>query len=85
MPDVVIVPMVGFDAGCNRLGYGGGFYDRTLAGLGDALVGRPCTSRRRSCPEDPARGDWDVTLPWIVIATETGVYRDRPAGLGIAR
>ncbi len=33
VPDVLIVPLVGFDAGCNRLGYGGGFYDRTLARL----------------------------------------------------
>lgn len=28
---VVLLPLVGFDAGLTRLGYGGGFYDRTLA------------------------------------------------------
>lgn len=33
VPDCLIVPLVGFDADCNRLGYGGGFYDRTLAEL----------------------------------------------------
>jgi 5-formyltetrahydrofolate cyclo-ligase len=32
-PEVLIVPLVGFDARGNRLGYGGGFYDRTLQGL----------------------------------------------------
>jgi 5-formyltetrahydrofolate cyclo-ligase len=32
-PEVLIVPLVGFDARGNRLGYGGGFYDRTLEGL----------------------------------------------------
>jgi len=32
-PEILIVPLVGFDAGCNRLGYGGGFYDRTLERL----------------------------------------------------
>ena len=30
-PDIVIAPVVGFDAGCFRLGYGGGYFDRTLA------------------------------------------------------
>ncbi len=33
IPDVVISPLVGFDAGCYRLGYGGGYFDRTLASL----------------------------------------------------
>jgi 5-formyltetrahydrofolate cyclo-ligase len=32
-PEVVIVPLVAFDARGFRLGYGGGFYDRTLEGL----------------------------------------------------
>lgn len=31
VPDVVIAPLVGFDPGRYRLGYGGGFFDRTLA------------------------------------------------------
>lgn len=38
-PQVLVVPLVGFDSGRYRLGYGGGFYDRTLA----AAVPRPHT------------------------------------------
>jgi 5-formyltetrahydrofolate cyclo-ligase len=38
-PDVLVVPLVGFDSGRYRLGYGGGFYDRTLA----AAAPRPHT------------------------------------------
>ncbi|MBT3238595.1 MAG: 5-formyltetrahydrofolate cyclo-ligase [Rhodospirillaceae bacterium] len=29
-PDIVLVPLLAFDAGGHRLGQGGGFYDRTL-------------------------------------------------------
>lgn len=32
-PQVLIVPLLAFDARGYRLGYGGGFYDRTLQGL----------------------------------------------------
>jgi 5-formyltetrahydrofolate cyclo-ligase len=31
IPDVLIAPLVGFDSSGFRLGYGGGFYDRTIA------------------------------------------------------
>src|SRR5690606_41678729 len=31
VPQVVVAPVVGFDHDAYRLGYGGGFYDRTLA------------------------------------------------------
>ncbi|WP_373353029.1 5-formyltetrahydrofolate cyclo-ligase [Pseudoroseicyclus sp. CXY001] len=33
VPQILIVPLVAFDAAGYRLGYGGGFYDRTLEGL----------------------------------------------------
>lgn len=36
-PDVLLVPLLGFDGAGYRLGYGGGYYDRTLA----ATVPRP--------------------------------------------
>lgn len=74
VPDVVVVPMVGFDPSGARLGYGGGFYDRTLAGLPDALVVGLALDAQQ-VPQIP-RGPHDVILPWIV--TDKGV-----AGRGI--
>ncbi|HXZ02787.1 MAG TPA: 5-formyltetrahydrofolate cyclo-ligase [Stellaceae bacterium] len=38
-PDILIVPLVGFDEARHRLGYGGGYFDRTLA----AASPRPTT------------------------------------------
>ena len=32
-PDIIFVPMVGFDKNLNRLGYGKGYYDRTISKL----------------------------------------------------
>jgi 5-formyltetrahydrofolate cyclo-ligase len=29
--DVIVLPMIGFDGGCNRIGSGSGYYDRLLA------------------------------------------------------
>jgi 5-formyltetrahydrofolate cyclo-ligase len=37
VPTVVLAPVIGFDPACYRLGYGGGFFDRTLA----RMPGRP--------------------------------------------
>ena len=32
-PDIILIPMVGFDKSLNRLGYGGGYYDRVIEKL----------------------------------------------------
>jgi 5-formyltetrahydrofolate cyclo-ligase len=32
-PEAVLIPLLGYDSAGHRLGYGGGFYDRTLAAL----------------------------------------------------
>jgi 5,10-methenyltetrahydrofolate synthetase len=37
VPTTLLAPVVGFDAACYRLGYGGGFFDRTLA----RMAGKP--------------------------------------------
>ena len=30
-PDILLVPLVAYDKNCNRIGYGGGFYDRYIS------------------------------------------------------
>lgn len=36
IPDVILLPALGYTAMADRIGYGGGYYDRTLAGFDDA-------------------------------------------------
>jgi len=38
VPDMLLVPLLAFDSRGHRLGYGGGFYDRTLASLAKKLA-----------------------------------------------
>jgi len=71
-PEVLIVPLVGFDARGFRLGYGGGFYDRTLQGL---RAKRPTLAvgfafSAQAMPEVPI-DKFDQRLDAMV--TETGV------------
>jgi 5-formyltetrahydrofolate cyclo-ligase len=74
VPDTLIVPLVGFDAACNRLGYGGGFYDRTLARLqANAPVRKIgfafAAQQLPPLPLEPT----DIALDAVV--TETGILR----------
>ncbi|MFC3441782.1 5-formyltetrahydrofolate cyclo-ligase [Sphingobium rhizovicinum] len=65
-PDVIIAPLVGFDRDMNRLGQGGGYYDRAFARFPDALrVGVAWSVQEmETVPADP----WD--LPLDIIMTE---------------
>lgn len=73
-PEVLIVPLVGFDARGFRLGYGGGFYDRTLQGL---RAKRPTVAvgfgfAAQELDEVPI-DEYDQRLDFMV--TEAGVRR----------
>lgn len=75
--DLILMPLVGFDIAGNRIGMGGGFYDRTLAYLRQRrhrprphLMGVAFECQRIAAI--PAR-PWDVPLQSI--ATERGVQR----------
>ncbi len=73
-PAVVLAPLLAFDAAGYRLGYGGGFYDRTLAKLravGHVLaIGVGYAAQEvPAVPREPT----DQPLDWIV--TEAGARR----------
>ncbi|HET7315110.1 5-formyltetrahydrofolate cyclo-ligase [Salinisphaera sp.] len=76
--DVLIMPLVGFDRAANRIGLGGGFYDRTLAPVshlayrGPTRIGLAFECQRLNAIEPRP---WDISL--TAIATERRVYQRR--------
>lgn len=68
VPDVILVPLVAFDRQGGRLGYGGGYYDRTLPLYPQAdLIGYGLAAQERDAlPMD----EHDQRLPVIVTERE---------------
>jgi len=77
VPAIVLAPVVGFDRGCYRLGYGGGYFDRTLA----ALQPRPLAigvGFDFQAIETIHPQPFDV--PMDLVVTEAAVQRSEAAG-----
>lgn len=78
LPDACVIPPVGFDAQGYRLGYGAGFFDRTLAALSPRPlaigVAFECSRMATIYPQA-----YDIALDFIV--TEAGIHRTSAAGL----
>lgn len=77
-PDGVLLPMNGWDRQGYRLGYGGGFFDRTLA----SMTRKPVVigiSYEMARMETIFPQSWDIPVDYVV--TEAGVYRRDPEGL----
>lgn len=74
-PDVVIAPVVGFDPENYRLGYGGGFFDRTLAAMPvkPLVIGVGYEMQRIATIRPQA---YDV--PMDVVVTENNANRPKP-------
>ncbi|HEV2335200.1 MAG TPA: 5-formyltetrahydrofolate cyclo-ligase [Stellaceae bacterium] len=81
-PAIVLAPLVGFDRACYRLGYGGGYFDRTLG----ALAPRPLAIGVGFAFQELATihpQPFDVPMDWIV--TETGTRCRPPPGAQSSR
>lgn len=78
-PTLLLVPLLGFDDAGYRLGYGGGYYDRTLAGMSPRpfTIGIGFESGRL-----PTIYPQSHDIPMDVIVTEEGVCRRRNRGGG---
>ncbi|KXV79205.1 5-formyltetrahydrofolate cyclo-ligase, partial [Gluconobacter japonicus] len=68
IPDLVLVPFLAFDRAGYRLGYGGGYYDRTLAKLTVPAIGYGFSIQEMAAL--PA-GPYDIPLSIIVTEKET--------------
>ena len=66
-PDIVLVPLLAFDAAGWRLGYGGGYYDRTLRGL---RARKPIVAVGIAYDESQVDAvphlDYDERLDWVL-------------------
>lgn len=74
IPDLILLPLNGFDAAGYRLGYGGGYFDRTLAALlpRPLAVGVGFEINRLDSIRPEAH---DQRLDWLV--TDAGAFRPR--------
>lgn len=73
-PDILLVPLLAFDAQGYRLGYGGGYYDRTLAALRSqgSVVAIGLAYDIQEVDAVP-HADYDERLDWIL--TPSGARR----------
>lgn len=77
-PEVALVPLVGYDARGYRLGYGGGYYDRTLAAFGRRPLAVAVGFSLAALPTiHPQPHD----IPMDMIVTEAGMWHVTPRGL----
>jgi 5-formyltetrahydrofolate cyclo-ligase len=81
LPDHVLLPMNGWDESGYRLGYGAGYFDRTLASLQRRPLVIGVTYELARLPTIHPQS-WDIPMDWVV--TERGRYRRESNRLAFA-
>ncbi|MDP6708765.1 MAG: 5-formyltetrahydrofolate cyclo-ligase [Alphaproteobacteria bacterium] len=84
-PDLLLVPLLAFDGDGYRLGYGGGYYDRTLAALRSDGRQPPLAVGLAFAGQEVLRvprGPGDEPLDWIVTEAEARPFGPRARALG---
>lgn len=67
-PDILVVPLLAFDRRGHRLGYGGGYYDATIAALRTekpVIAAGFCYAKQAVLFNLPVEAH-DVTLDWVI-------------------
>ena len=67
--DVIVVPAIAIDPRGHRIGYGAGFYDRTLPGPGSHRRSRSAVAYDYQLVADVPDTEGDVPVDWIVTDT----------------
>jgi 5,10-methenyltetrahydrofolate synthetase len=78
VPEACLIPPVGFDARGYRLGYGGGYFDRTLAALSPQPLKIAVARESNRIPTIHPQA-YDIPMDFIV--TEAGIESVTAAGL----
>lgn len=71
VPELLLVPLLAFDRSGHRLGYGGGYYDRTIRSLREqgSLAAVGLAYAAQEVPIVPREAD-DEALDWVVTERE---------------
>lgn len=78
VPDVLLVPPVGIDKLGFRLGYGGGYFDRTLAAMGRKPV---CIATAFELSRIDSLGPQPHDIRMDFVVTENGIAQCLPGGM----
>ncbi|MGF1625391.1 MAG: 5-formyltetrahydrofolate cyclo-ligase [Alphaproteobacteria bacterium] len=82
-PELLLVPLLAFDAHGGRLGYGGGYYDRTIAGLradgGPPILACGVAFAGQEVAEVPCE-PYDMRLDAVITEDGLRMVAPEPAG-----